>query len=323
METSLTVIVKESKVPATVQEQVTKSLSSFFEKVEEWKSTIKTIVITDVSEVGKMKMAREGRLALRQMRLDGTEIVKSKREVIKARMEKDVLEDKLWLKSGQVMELEYKTLEAQLEEKEKFAEIFEANRKKQLHITRVAELSQHNWQDMGLIDLGAMDEGSYRAMLEGQKIQEEKRKAEIKKAEEEQAELIRLSNLAAARRTKFRDLGLVNFIEDFNALNFSTMDDRQFQIVLDMAETAKKAYADNQQKIKEAAIQAQSPISPSLNSTAPVGASDKVRLQSYATALTNLTLPGFATPAGREIYEEARGYISKVADRINARASKL
>ena len=337
METALTPIIKESKVPQTVADQVNQSLTPFFAKVEEWKNTIKTIVITDPTETGKMKMAREGRLALRQMRLNGAEIVKANRDIIKERMESDVLEDKLWLKSGQVMELEYKTLEAQLEEKEKFAEVYEANRKKQLHITRSAELSQFGWQDLGLVNLGDMDSGSYAALLNGTKLQYEADKKAEAEAEKARLEQQHKDDLEQTRRKKIAYHGLQNYIPDFYSRKFCDLSEQEFSGVIAGGETAKNEYLENQRKIQQAKDQAESiPVSmqnqfgpqPDINNQFPKPGSGRTGddislLRTYAHNLQAMIVPGFATPAGKAIYDEARGYIAKVVARINAQAARL
>lgn len=331
METALTPIIKESKVPKSVADQVNQSLTPFFAKVQEWQQTIKTIVITDPSETGKMKMAREGRLALRQMRLDGTEIVKSNREIIKKRMESDVLEDKLWLKSGQIMELEYKTLEAQLEEKEKFAENFEISRKKALHATRATELVQYGWQDLGLMHLGEMDDGSYAALLNGTRIQhEEKLRAEAQ-ATKERLEQEKKDILERERRNELNIKGLINYIPEYYTRKFCDLSKQEFEGITFKAENAKNEYLIAQQEIQKAKdMQANLKSSgftieqpPTVSQDYPTPKSDKARLIGYAEDIKGFIIPAFATQRGRDIYTEARGYIEKVAARIIAQADRL
>lgn len=328
METALTPIIKESRVPQSVADQVNQSLTPFFAKVQEWQQTIKTIVITDPSETGKMKMAREGRLALRQMRLDGTEIVSSNREIIKKRMESDVLEDKLWLKSGQIMELEYKTLEAQLEEKEKFAENFEIARKKSLHATRATELVQYGWQDLGLMHLGEMDEGSYAALLNGTKIQhEEKLRAEAQ-ATKERLEQEKKDFLERERRQELSIRELINYIPEYYNRKFCDLSRQDFENVIFKAETAKNEYLENQRKIQQAKDEA-AKVSlppeklPELQQTTFHPANDRTKLIVFAKELQNMTLHGFTNVKCEAIYTEARGYIEKVAARIIAQADRL
>jgi len=319
METSLTPIIKEAKVPQTVADQVAKSLTPFFAKVEEWKKTIQTIVITSPEETGKMKTAREARLALRQMRLAATEIVKSNRTIIKTRMEADVLEDKLWLKSGQVMEAEYKMLESQLEEKEKFAETWEANRKKKLHLDRAGELSVYGWQDLGLVNLGEMDDGSYAALLNGTKLQHEADLRAAQEAEKARQEEERLAKLEQSRRDYCQRHGITNYIPNYYTRKLSDLTRDEMIAVVSQANQAKAEYVENQKKIAEAKVEVAS-----IQATSPQRkATDKEILLNFAERLRMTPLGGQLREPALGIFNEAIGYIEKVVARIKSQAEKL
>src|SRR5574343_201735 len=126
MSNELVVFLEKSGLVETKRNDIAKDLGMFFEKASEWNQTIASIVITDPGETGKMKMAKEGRLTLKNMRLDAKKVVDAKRQVVKSRMADDKLEDELLLKAGQMVEATFKNLELKLEEKEKFAERCEA-----------------------------------------------------------------------------------------------------------------------------------------------------------------------------------------------------
>jgi hypothetical protein len=201
----LITLVETSGLEKSKQNIIAETLGTFFNKAAEWDDTIKSIVITRPDETGKMKMAREGRLTLKNMRLESEKIVKAKRELVKERMANDVLEDKLWLRAGQMIVATFNNLETKLEEKEKFAERWEADRKEKLKAERVAELQPYaEFVALDFIDLGAMDEPAYLKLLEGAKLQQQaKIEAEQKardeaaaraKAEAEERERIRLEN---------------------------------------------------------------------------------------------------------------------------------
>jgi hypothetical protein len=65
----LTVFVEQSGIDKVKGNAITERLNVFFAKAQEWDSIIQGIVINDISETGKMKMAREGR-----RRIEGTTI---------------------------------------------------------------------------------------------------------------------------------------------------------------------------------------------------------------------------------------------------------
>lgn len=219
-ESPLVQIVEQSGLQKTKASNIITALSSFFQKAGEWNETIESIVITDPSETGKMKMAKEGRLFLKNLRLEGEKIVKAKREEIKARMADDVLEDKLWLKSGQMMEATFKNLESKLEEKEKFAERFEAERKEKLRSERLEILSPfQEFIPFGIENsLGEMPETEFEKILNGAKLQqstkiEAERKAEEEriareKAEAEERERIRQENERLRKEAEEREKAL-------------------------------------------------------------------------------------------------------------------
>jgi len=198
--TELTVFVEQSGIEKSKGNAITESLNVFFAKAKEWDSTIQSIVINDVSEVGKMKMAREGRLTLKTLRLDSDKVVKAKRDEIKYRMANDLLEDKLWLKAGQMVEAVYKNLETKLEEKEKFAERKENERLENLKAERLTKLAEYPEFDPIYTDLKNMPEDSFNQLISGLQTAKEKRieeekaieAARIKKEKEDAAERERI-----------------------------------------------------------------------------------------------------------------------------------
>lgn len=180
----LQVVVQESGIEPQKQNKIVEALGQFFNKVPEWEQMISGIIITDPSEVGKMKMAREARLSLQKTRTAAKKFVEDKRDEVKARMANDVLEDKLWLKLFQIMEATFKNLEGKAEEKEKFAERWEAQNKERLRAERTALLSPYV-EDVTIYPLGDFNEESFKNLLAGQKLAHEAKIEAHRKAEEE------------------------------------------------------------------------------------------------------------------------------------------
>lgn len=181
----LITLVKTSGLEETKQNQIAETLGVFFAKASEWNETIQSIKITSPDEVGKMKMAREGRLTLKNFRLDSQKVVKAKRDEVKYRMANDVLEDKLWLKAGQMIEATFENLETKLEEKEKFAERWELRQREERMATRQLELMPLAEFIPIEIDLLNMSDESYSKLLNGAKMQMQAKLDAEKKAEEE------------------------------------------------------------------------------------------------------------------------------------------
>jgi len=69
MENKLSLIVKESGLEKTKAQILLDNFSRYFQLAADWEKKAKTIVVTDESQVAEMKMARTGRLFLRQKRI--------------------------------------------------------------------------------------------------------------------------------------------------------------------------------------------------------------------------------------------------------------
>ena len=215
---SLVELVQQSGLQEVKQNEIAESLNRFFNEASKWNETIATIVITDPSEVGKMKMAREGRLTLKNYRLEAEKIVKSKRDDVKIKMADFTLEDKLWLRAGQMMEATFKNLESKLEEKEKFAERWETEQKAKLKAERLEKLSSV-CDTPNIYPLDSMSEDSFNDLFNGldlakkQKIEaeiakqkkiEEERLSEQKRLEEQRLENERLKKEAEQKEAELQ-----------------------------------------------------------------------------------------------------------------------
>lgn len=197
---NLSVLLSDSPVKADKKSEVSRSLDLFFNQAVEWEQTIKNIIITDPTETGKMKMAREGRLTLRSQRLSALEIIKEKRSVVKNRMADDQLEDALWLGAGKIIEATFKNLESKLEEKEKFAERWEKEQKQKLRIERLDQLSMV-CENSEIYPVENMSQIEFDQLFTGLEIakknkiladeQEAERQRKIKEAEETEKERLR------------------------------------------------------------------------------------------------------------------------------------
>lgn len=187
-------VVEQSGLYKTKGQKITETLSVFFDKAAEWQTVIESLTINSIEEVGKMKTAKEIRLSLKNKRLEGEKLVKAAREIVKARMADDVLEDKLWLKSGQVMTAVYDNLESKAEWIEKYAERYEAEQKEIRKSERTTELTPYSEFVPFGIDLGNMPDEDYTKVLEGAKLQLNAKIEAEAKAETERLENIRLEN---------------------------------------------------------------------------------------------------------------------------------
>jgi hypothetical protein len=123
-------------------------------------------------------------------------------------MADDVLEDKLWLRSGQIMEAVFKNLETKLEEKEKFAERWESEQAEKRRIERSELLAEYN--QVEIPGLGQMSQDQFEMYLGGVKAKHEADEI-IRKEAEEKAIKDQLHSERKTRLSRYAD-----FIADFD-----------------------------------------------------------------------------------------------------------
>ena len=102
----LTVIVQNSGLEPTEGQTILEKFNSYEEVARDWENKAKAIVVTDVSQVAEMKMAREGRLFLAQKRID----VEKARKALKEQS----------LRKGQAIDAIAKFLTSLIEPTEKY-----------------------------------------------------------------------------------------------------------------------------------------------------------------------------------------------------------
>jgi len=189
-------ILETSGIEKTKGEIVLEKFTHFFQQASEWETKVKALVITDASQIREMKMAREGRLALRDIRVAA--------EKAKDKLKEDSLRESKFIQSiYNLIEGTIKPLENELLEKEKFAENLEKERIAKLKKERIELLTP--WvADVNHYWLEGMSDSDFKDLLEGSKLAHEtrvenERKAEQERIEKEQAEAaererIRLEN---------------------------------------------------------------------------------------------------------------------------------
>lgn len=138
---NLAVLIKESGITETKTNIIAESLQMFFDEAQTWQNKVDSIIVTDVSQKLEMKNAREHRLEVRSKRLKAEEIIKAKRLEIKNRLADEVLIDKLWMNAGAMVSATLKNIEGKFEEKEKFADRWNAEQAEKMKAERLDQLS--------------------------------------------------------------------------------------------------------------------------------------------------------------------------------------
>jgi hypothetical protein len=175
--TELTVLVEQSGVDKTKALSVLSAFENYFKMAAKWEAMVKTLVITDASQVREMKMAHEGRMELKDIRVAAEKTKKKLKENI--------------LVEGKLIDAFYNLiagittpLENDLWEKEKFVERKEAERKAALQAARLEKLAPYE-VDASFYNLQEMPDAAFDQLLENSRIAFEARKEAERKAEDE------------------------------------------------------------------------------------------------------------------------------------------
>lgn len=176
-ENELIQLINQSGLQKEKTIQLGEQLSKFFNLAGEWDEKIEQIVVNDPNQTREMKVARETRLMLRQYRLDAQKLIKNNRDVLKEQMSDQILLDKLYLNAGKMISATFENLETKLEQKEKFAERWEAEQKQILRGERLSKLEQLT-DNPTIYPVETMSEQQFNELLNGLKAQKEQKEYE-------------------------------------------------------------------------------------------------------------------------------------------------
>ena len=173
------------------KDEVNLIISKIFEGTEKWEQDVEAIEIKGISDTMGISLAEAARKSVKQARLSAEKVFDAKREEVQRLKSEYDLEDKLWLKAKQIMQLKFKAIEEKAEWKANWVKRFEAEQKElrvQLRISQVGKYS-----DAGRNEFENMSDESFSCFLSALKLsyeakQEADLKAEIDRAEKEAAE---------------------------------------------------------------------------------------------------------------------------------------
>lgn len=179
-------VINESGVEQSTALTLQNSFLPFFERAREWKEKAESLVVTDASQLREMKMAREARLALRDIRIEAD-------KTRKALKEDSIRYGKAVQGVYNVIEYLIVPIEKHLEDQEKFAERLEEKRIAALHEERLEALRPYMEFVPYALNYGTLTEEAWLKVYNGAKMQHEakieaERKAEQERIEREKAE---------------------------------------------------------------------------------------------------------------------------------------
>lgn len=186
MENQLVKIVKESGLEQSKSQVLLANFQNYFEIAAEWENKAKMLIVTNESQKAEMKMAREGRLFLKEKRV----AVERTRKELK---EQSLREGQTIDAIAKILKNLIEPIENYLEQQEKFIEIKEAAMKAERKEKRVKILTDLNF-DFQFVDILNMPDEKFNELV--LKIENER---DAKIAAEKKAEEERIAKIEAER----------------------------------------------------------------------------------------------------------------------------
>lgn len=192
MSTQLTTVLSDAGLEQSSTDLILSKFNAFDLQASEWMDKAKALVVSDVTEIDKMKEARTARLALRKIR---TEADKTRKEL----KEESLRYGKAVQGVYNFMEAKIKPIEEHLQKQEDFAKI-----KEQERIEAIREERERLVEDLREFvgygdDFGLMSEVAFQALLKSAKQQQADQIAQNEAAIKAQAEAVERDRLEQIR----------------------------------------------------------------------------------------------------------------------------
>jgi hypothetical protein len=338
----------EVLTPDTAQ-SLRSAFEEYFTAADEWRSKALSIQITRPDQFREMKLARETRLALREIRINAEKTRKALKE---DSLKKGKAIDGIYNMLAYAVE----PLEKHLLEQEQFIQRIEEERKARIKAQR--EEALRPFTDVSLYQLGEMDETTFNVLLETNRLgyaarQEVARKAEAERIERERLEAEERAKReaeAAAERERIRaenerlkaereaaEIAAKAEREAAQAearrIAEETRKEREAieakaRAEREAAEAKAKAEREAREKL-EAEIrakqeaEARAKAEQEAAARAAAAAPDREKLIAFAAAVRALEIPNLTTSAGREIQDLIQAQVTKFATWIENQTTKL
>ena len=185
------VLTIEPGLEQDTQQSLLTAFQGFYQSADEWRAKALSIQITRPDQIREMKLARETRLALREIRIKAD---KRRKEMKEDSLRRGKAIDGAFNMLAHAIE----PLERHLLEQEQFIIRMEEERKAKLKIER--EDALRPFADVSLYQLGEMDEATFNQLLETNRLGYAARQEAARKAEAERIERERIDAEERARR---------------------------------------------------------------------------------------------------------------------------
>src|SRR3990167_2280088 len=285
----------------------------FFEQTDEWAKKAKEILVTDISQIKEMGLAREARLGLKDIRVE----VEKKRKVLK---EESLRKGKAIDGMANIIKFLIIPIEEHLQEQEDFVKRQEEKRKSELVEKRKNELLKFEIET-GYYNLADMSEEGYSQILETsilvykQKqetlVKAEQEKIAKEKAEAEEKERIKLETERQAREKKEKE-----------AYETKLKKERAEKAKLEAELKAKQAEEEKKKLIAEARIRKEKEAKEKEEPDAKL-APDKMKLNLLAVAIQAITMPDVTSKEAKEIIKGVVDLLNKTTNFIKQKSINL
>jgi len=234
-------VVRNSGLDTTKAQILLEKFNGYFEIAASWEAKAAMLQITSIDQVADMKTAREGRLFLKDKRVS----VEKTRKALK---ETSLRESQTIDAIARILTNLITPIEQDLEDKERFAEIFEANRQAELSATRILELAPFKDFVPDGINLGTMDQENYLKIFEGARLQ-----SDAKKLADEKAEQQRIQDEAAQAEADRIELQRIQDVTIENARLKAISDAREKELQAERTKATTAAQVFKEEVMKAAA----------------------------------------------------------------------
>lgn len=332
-------IVNESGLEKTKAQVLLDNFSNYFQIASEWENKSKILLVTDESQITEMKMAREGRLFLKEKRI----AVENTRKQLK---EQSLREGQTIDAIAKILKNLIEPIEEYLEKQEKFKEIKEANEKAYRKEKRVKILTDLQF-DFTYTDLLNMPEDQFcslvlklenerDARIEAEKKAERER-VEREKAEAEERERIKIENERLKKEAEERErIAEIERKKNAEILEKQRKEaeekariEREKQAKIE-AELKAKADAERKERERiEAELKAKKEAEEKAekeriaSERKAANAPEKEKLIAFSNAINNLHRPEFKTHEAIAIMQNIETLLTKTVNYIKENAEKL
>lgn len=293
-------VVEESGLESQTSSYLKEKFLPFFEQAQKWKQQAETLVVTDVSQQKEMMLAREARLALRDIRIQAD-------KTRKALKEDSLRYGKAVQGVYNVIEYLVVPIEKYLEEQEKFEEIQEQKRKAALKAKRDEEIQMYSEFIPFGLDLGEMSEENYNKLISGAKLQYEAQIQAEKKAEEERLAQEK-AEAEERERVRIENERLRKEMEKLEAEKRAI--EEQARKEREQIEAEKRA--QETKLAQEKRLQEQARLAP-----------DKDKLINLSNTIQSIELPELSSNEAKKVLEDVKILINKLSTFIKEKSANI